>query len=205
VSLPHVERSAAVTGAALLAASAVAWFAFVAWEPLMGVVPFLVGWTLMMAAMMLPSILPLASLARGGPVRLATGYLAIWGAFGLVPWELMEHGLSPELPVVLALAGAYELTPLKGACLRRCRNPAGFLMEHYRSGPFRLGVEHGLWCIGCCAGLMAVLVLAASMSLSWAAAIAAIIFAQKTLPLGETWARVTGAALIFIAVTAAVA
>lgn len=205
MSLPHVERSAAATGAALLAASAVAWLAIVAWEPPMGVVPFLVGWTLMMAAMMLPSTLPLASLARGGHVRLATGYLATWGAFGLVPWELMEHGLSPQLPVVLALAGAYELTKLKGACLRRCRNPAGFLMEHYRSSPFRLGVEHGLWCIGCCAGLMAVLVLAASMSLSWAAAIAAIVFAQKVLPLGETSARVTGTALIFIAATAAAA
>ena len=193
-----------MVGAALLAASAGAWVAVAAYEAPVGAVGFLVGWTLMMAAMMLPSILPLAALYRGGHARLAAGYLATWGAVGLVPWEAMEHGLSPPLPLVLALAGAYELAPLKGACLRRCRNPAGFLMEHYRSGPFRLGVEHGLWCIGCCAGLMIVLVLAASMSLRWAAAIAAIVFAQKVLPLGETWARVTGLALIFVASTAAV-
>ena len=77
-------------------------------------------------------------------------------------------------------------------------------MEHHESGPFRLGVEHGLWCIGCCAGLVLVLVLAASMSLAWAAVIAAIVFFQKVLPLGETSARVTGLALIFVAATAAV-
>ncbi len=188
----------------LLAGSALAWVVLVAWEQPMGLAPFLAGWTLMMAAMMLPSILPLAALARGGYVWLAAGYLAIWGAVGLVPWELMENDLSPGLPVVLALAGAYELTPLKGACLSRCRNPAGFLVKHHKSGPFRLGVEHGLWCIGCCAGLMLVLVLAASMSLRWAAVIAAIVFAQKVLPLGETSARVTGLALIFAAATAAV-
>ena len=203
MSLPHVERSAA-TGATLLAASAVAWFALVIWEQPVGIVAFLVGWTLMMAAMMLPSILPLASLYRGGHLRLAAGYLAIWGVVGLVPWELMERGLSPALPLVLALVGAYELTPLKHACLSRCRNPAGFLVEHHRSGPFRLGVEHGLWCIGCCAGLMVVLVLAASMSLAWAAVIAAVVFAQKVLPLGETSARVTGLTFIFVAATAAV-
>jgi len=204
VSLLHVERSTAATGAALLAASAAAWVALVVWEQPMGIVPFLVGWTLMMAAMMLPSILPLAALYRGGDVRLAAGYVAIWGAVGLVPWELMEHGVSPSVPLVLGLAGAYELTPLKHACLGRCRHPAGFLLRHHGSGPFRLGVEHGLWCIGCCAGLMAVLVLAASMSLGWAAVIAAIVFAQKVLPLAETSVRVTGLALIFVAATAAV-
>ena len=169
----------------------------------MGAAGFLVGWTLMMAAMMLPSILPLAALSRGGHARLAAGYLGVWGVTGLVPWEAMEHDLSPALPVVLAAAGVYELTPLKGACLRRCRNPAGFLTTHSRSGPFRLGFEHGLWCIGCCAGLMVVLVLAASMSLRIAAVIAGVVFAQKVLPLGETTMRVTGATLIFAAVATA--
>ena len=120
MSLLQVERSTAATRAALLAASAAAWVALVVWEQPMGIVPFLVGWTLMMAAMMLPSILPLASLYRGGHLRLAAGYLAIWGVVGLVPMELMERGLSPALPLVLALAGAYELTPLKHACLTRC-------------------------------------------------------------------------------------
>jgi predicted metal-binding membrane protein len=191
--------------AALLGASAVAWLGLIVYEPPMGAVGFLLGWTLMMAAMMLPSILPLAALHRGSDAALAAGYLATWSATGLLPWFAMEHDLSPTLPLVLALAGAYELTPLKYACLRRCRNPAGFLMEHARSGPFRLGVEHGVWCVGCCAGLMTVLVLAASMSLRWAAVIAGVVFAQKVLPLGETTTRVTGAALIFAAAATAFA
>jgi predicted metal-binding membrane protein len=191
--------------AVLLAAAALAWLAVAAYEPPMGVAGFLVGWTLMMAAMMLPSIVPLAALVPGGQTALAAGYLSTWAATGLVPWEAMERGLSPALPLVLAAAGAYELTPLKGACLRRCRNPIGFVLARPGTGPFRLGVGHGLWCVGCCLGLMVVLVLAAAMSL-WAAAIlAGVIFAQKVLPLGETTARLTGAVLLASAAVVALA
>jgi predicted metal-binding membrane protein len=191
------------TAASLLAASAAAWVAVAAYEPPLEPAGFLFGWTLMMAAMMLPSIVPLAALYRGGHARLAAGYVAAWGATGLLAWAAMENDLSPTLPLVLAAAGVYELTPLKRACLRRCRNPAGFLMEHYRSGPFRLGIEHALWCIGCCVGLMAVLVLAASMSILWAAGIAGVILAQKALPLGEACARLTAVALLVSAAVAA--
>jgi predicted metal-binding membrane protein len=193
------------TSAVLLAAAALAWLAVAAYEPTMGPGGFLVGWTLMMAAMMLPSIVPLAALVPGGQTALAAGYLSTWAATGLVPWEAMERGLSPALPLVLAAAGAYELTPLKGACLRRCRNPIGFVLARPGTGPFRLGVGHGLWCVGCCLGLMVVLVLAAAMSL-WAAAIlAGVIFAQKVLPLGETTARLTGAVLLASAAVVALA
>jgi predicted metal-binding membrane protein len=159
----------------------------------------------MMTAMMLPSIAPLALLYRGPRTPMAVGYLVVWGATGLIPYAAMEWGLDPALPIVLALAGVYELSPLKSACLRRCRNGAAFLMEHYRSGPFRLGVEHGVWCIGCCVGLMAVLVLAASMELVWAAAIAAAVFVQKVLPLGEVSARLMGVGLLVAAVAVAAA
>jgi predicted metal-binding membrane protein len=191
--------------AVLLAAAALAWLAVAAYEPTMGPGGFLVGWTLMMAAMMLPSIVPLAALVPGGQTALAAGYLSTWAATGLVPWEAMERGLSPALPLVLAAAGAYELTPLKGACLRRCRNPIGFVLARPGTGPFRLGVGHGLWCVGCCLGVMVVLVLAAAMSL-WAAAIlAGVIFAQKVLPLGETTARLTGAVLLASAAVVALA
>jgi predicted metal-binding membrane protein len=76
-------------------------------------------------------------------------------------------------------------------------------MERYRSGAFRLGVEHGLWCAGCCVGLMVVLVLAASMNLAWAAGIAAVVFIQKVLPWPEASARVTGVALLAIALLSA--
>jgi predicted metal-binding membrane protein len=165
----------------------------------MGAPGFLAGWTLMMAAMMLPSITPLVLLHRGSRALLAAGYLVVWAAIGLLPYAAMEWELVPALPIVLALAGAYELSPLKSTCLRRCRNPATFLMEHYRNGPLRLGVEHGVWCVGCCVGLMAVLVLAASMGLVWAAAIAAVVFVQKVLPLGEGSARLTGLALLVAA------
>jgi predicted metal-binding membrane protein len=170
----------------------------------MGAAGFLAGWTLMMAAMMLPSIAPLVLLYRGPRTVLAAGYLAVWGALGLLPYAAMEWGLEPALPLVLALAGVYELTPLKHACLRRCRSAAAFLMERYRSGPLRLGVEHALWCAGCCVGLMAVLVLAASMGLLWAAAIAAAVFVQKALPLGELSSRLTGVALLVAAVAVTV-
>src|SRR5918999_739598 len=173
------DRTTAVAGAALLVATALAWVGLAGYEPPMGIGGFLAGWTLMMTAMMLPSIAPLALLYRGPRTPMAVGYLVVWGATGLIPYAAMEWGLDPALPIVLVLAGVYELSPLKSACLRRCRNGAAFLMEHYRSGPFRLGAEHGVWCIGCCVGLMAVLVLAASMGLVWAAAVPAAVFRPK--------------------------
>ncbi|MGH9135851.1 MAG: DUF2182 domain-containing protein [Acidimicrobiales bacterium] len=199
-----LDRPNASAAAALAAAAAVAWMGLARYEPPMGAPGFLAGWTLMMAAMMLPSIAPLALLYRKSRTHLAAGYLFVWGASGLVPYAAMEWSFEPAAPVVLALAGIYELTPLKSACLRQCRGAVSFLMEHYRSGPFRLGVEHGLWCMGCCVGLMAVLVLAASMGLGWAAVIAAAVFVQKVLPLGEVSARLTGAGLLVAAAVAAV-
>jgi predicted metal-binding membrane protein len=199
------DRTTALAGLALLVATALAWAGLVGYEPPMGLAGFLAGWTLMMAAMMLPSIAPLALLYRGPRTPMAVGYLVVWGSTGLLPYAAMEWKLDPALPIVLALAGAYELSPLKFACLRRCRNAAAFLMEHYKSGPLRLGVEHAVWCIGCCVGLMAVLVLAASMELAWAAAIAAVVFVQKVLPLGQVSVRLTGVGLLVAAAVVAAA
>jgi predicted metal-binding membrane protein len=199
------ERTTAAAGIALGAASVLAWLVLAGYEPPMGLAGFLGGWTLMMAAMMLPSVAPLVLLYRGPRVPLAVAYLALWSVTGLVPYAAMEWGIEPAVPIVLALAGLYELSPLKAACLRHCRNAAAFLMEHYRSGPLRLGVEHGAWCIGCCVGLMVVLVLAAAMGLVWAAAIAAVVFAQKVAPLGELSARLTGLGLLAAAAVVAAA
>lgn len=198
------ERTTTIAGAALVAASVTAWAGVAGYEPSMGVLSFVAAWTLMMAAMMLPSIGPLVLLYRGPRVLLATGYLAVWSATGLLPYAAMTWGLEPELPFVFGLVGLYELSPLKSACLRRCRNAAAFLMEHYRSGPLRLGLEHGLWCIGCCVGLMTLLVVAGSMGLAWAAAIAAAVFAQKVLPFGELSARLVGIGLLAIALLIAI-
>ena len=135
---------------------------------------------------------------------MAVGYLAVWGLVGVVPYLAMERTMGMAVPVVLGLAGAYELSRLKSACLRRCRNPAAFLMEHYRSGAVRLGVEHGIWCLGCCVGLMGVLVIAASMEFAWAIVIAAAVFVQKVLPRGEVSARLIGVGLLVAAVAVAV-
>lgn len=183
----------------LAGTTALAWYGLAGYGHAMGLVPFLGGWTLMMAAMMLPSIAPLVLLHRGNRTLLAVGYLTVWAITGLVPWMAMEMSFRPAPAIVLALAGLYELTPLKQACLRRCRNAATFLMERYRSGAFRLGLEHGLWCAGCCVGLMVVLVLAAAMSLGWAAGIATVVFIQKVLPWADASARVTGVALLAFA------
>lgn len=185
------------------AATAFAWVGLARSGHAMGLVPFLGGWTLMMAAMMLPSIAPLVLLYRGNRVLLAAGYLTVWAGTGLLPWAAMEGSFQPVPAIVLALAGIYELTPLKRACLRRCRSSATFLMERYRMSAFRLGVEHGLWCAGCCVALMVVLVLAASMNLIWAAGIAVVVFVQKVLPWEEASARLTGVGLLITALVVA--
>jgi predicted metal-binding membrane protein len=198
-----VDRTAVIALAALAASSVVAWVALVTYEPPMGFLGFTAGWSLMMAAMMLPSIAPLWLLSRGSRVGMALGYLAVWSIVGLVPYVAMERAMGMSVPIILGVAGVYELSPLKSACLRRCRNPAAFLMEHYRSGAVRLGVEHGIWCLGCCVGLMAVLVLAASMQLVWAVVIAAAVFIQKVLPRGEGSARLIGIGLLAAAVAVA--
>ena len=109
--------------------------------------------------------------------------------------------------LVLAAAGLYELTPAKARFLRRCRDPVGFLMSRWRGSPagaLRLGVEHGLVCLGCCWALMAVLVVAAAMGLAWAALIALVVFAEKVLPGERIWRLATAAALFALAIVSVV-
>ncbi len=183
-----------------MTAALAAWIALAAYEPPMGAAGFLAGWTLMMAAMMLPSAAPLVLLHRGSTSLLLVGYLAVWAAIGLLPYAAMQAEAQVPAAVVLGLAGVYQLTPLKTACLRRCRGPADFLMRRWRHGPLRLGAEHGLYCVGCCIGLMALLVLVAAMSLPWAAAVAALVFVEKVLPRGEALARASGIVLLVLAV-----
>lgn len=202
-ALPR-DRTTIVAAAVLTGATILAWFGLARTGHAMALGPYLAAWTLMMAAMMLPSIAPLMLLYHGHRLMLAVAYLLVWGALGIVPWWGMMQGFAPPAPIVLALAGVYELTPLKTACLRRCRTPVNFLIERYGRGAFRLGLEHAVWCVGCCVGLMAVLVLAAAMSLRWAAVLAAIVFMQKVLPYPEHSARLTGVALIAAAVVLAI-
>jgi predicted metal-binding membrane protein len=183
-----------------------------------GTLGFFVGmWILMMAAMMLPSVWPtvlvyrrleVARRERGkpgvpmGPGLLLGGYLAAWTVAGLVGFAVLEAGRVARIealgwdrsgPVVaggvIVAAAVYQLTPLKDVCLRHCRGPFGFLLEHWRPGPLgavRMGVRHGVWCIGCCWALMASLFALGIMSIPWMVVIAAFIAAEKLLP----WRRV---------------
>src|SRR5215212_4903564 len=154
-----------------------------------GTVGFFLGvWVVMMAAMMFPSIAPMVTMhvriqegrkARGqsAPVGatalFVAGYLIAWTAAGLVGYGLLElgrtltgdtfswHNAGPELAGgIIVLAAVYQLTPLKDTCLRHCRSPFMFLMEHWRPGRMgavRIGLHHGSWCVGCCWALMAAL------------------------------------------------
>ncbi len=101
--------------------------------------------------------------------------------------------------VVLVLAGIYQWTPLKQACLRHCRSPLDFLMHHWRDsavGAFVSGARHGAFCFGCCWMLMALLFVGGIMNLAWIAGIALLVLIEKTLPWGGWMGRVTGAVLV---------
>jgi predicted metal-binding membrane protein len=210
-----------IAGAGLIAATVAAWVVVIAstGDDSMDMMPsagaYVGSWTVMMAAMMLPSVAPFALLyARGAstaaaPGLLAAGYLAVWALVG-VPAYALDRALGMEHPTataaVLIAAGLYQLSPIKNACLRRCRSPVDFLVQHWRSGlggAFRLGAEHGMFCLGCCIALMAVLVIAGGMGLVWVAAIALAVAAEKLLPWGELVSRIGGLALIVAGIVVA--
>jgi predicted metal-binding membrane protein len=101
--------------------------------------------------------------------------------------------------VILIAAGAYQLTPWKGACLAHCRSPLGFLMTHWRNGAtgaLQMGSRHGVFCLGCCWALMCVLFVVGVMNLVWVAALAALVLIEKTGPRGTVVARVAGVAMV---------
>jgi predicted metal-binding membrane protein len=164
-------------------------------------------WVTMTAAMMLPSLAPHAlRVVRGLPTAVfVAGYLAVWVGYGLVAHGLFRLVTSLDLgwlawdragPYVaggvVVAAGLYELTPLKGALLRRCRAPGHSTGE----GALRAGVANGLDCVGSCLGLMAVLFALGVMSVFWMAVVAAVIFAEKVLPHGLGVARAVAVGLV---------
>ncbi len=182
---------------------------------------FVTAWVSMMAAMMLPSAAPFVRLYAAGAREthatslLVAGYLAVWAAFGILAYaahvgvDALGMGKPRGYVVAATLVGAgvYQLTPLKAACLRRCRSPVGFLMERWRAGrlgALRLGADHGAYCLGCCCALMVVLVVAGAMSLVWVAAIAVAVFAEKLLPGGDRIALAFGLALVALGIVVAV-
>jgi predicted metal-binding membrane protein len=183
-----------------------------------GFVPFVLGWTAMMVAMMIPATLPLILLyrivarQRLSPVRARVGvaalflcYMVVWVVAGL---PVYVYALTAEavgsyaiaLPaVLLVIGGAYQFTSLKRSCHTRCSNPLFFLMQKWRPGAvgaLRLGVLHGIDCLGCCAGLMVGLVALGMMNLALVFTVALIIFAEKTLPESHRIARPLGVLMI---------
>jgi len=180
----------------------------------MGAGLWLGAWTVMMAAMMLPSAAPLVLLYGRRSDTLAStllmaGYLLTWAFVGLAAYAVDMRLPDPGNGVVAAVliaAGIYQFTPLKSACLRRCRSPVDFLVTHWqagRLGALRIGLEHGAYCVGCCWALMAVLVVAGAMGLVWVVAIAAAIAAEKLLPGGPWLGRVGGIALLVAGIVVA--
>lgn len=172
--------------------------------------PYLGMWVTMTAAMMLPSATPVVLLVdrfspRATP-RFLTGYALSWTAIGVAAFALVEpaRALGADgrhaTSLLLAAAGTYQLTPLKSACLRRCRSPLSFLRAQARRGPLIAGVLHGAYCVGCCAGLMAVLFALGVMSVFWMAVVAVLIGAEKLAPHGERLARPIAFVLLATAV-----
>jgi len=179
-------------------------------------------WAVMMVGMMAGSAAPVlllfaAAQARRAEhgVRLAVllfglGYITVWVGFSacaaLAQWGFHETALlspamtatSPYLAgAILIMAGAYQLTPWKGACLTHCRSPLGFLMSHWRDGKLgalRMGLSHGAYCLGCCWALMCVLFVVGVMNLLWVAALSAFVLVEKVGPRGVLASRLAGVA-----------
>ncbi len=187
-----------------------------------GIAAFVAVWTLMMAAMMLPSVAPLASLyARSVTASRTTrlgalilGYLLIWAAAGVPAYGLAwltswldshhptaAHGLAIA---IFAACGGYQLTGVKDWCLAHCRSPFGLLM-HYgsfrgRTRDLRVGAHHGAYCLGCCWALMLVLIAVGVMNIVAMVALAVVILMEKVSSRGELIARLAGVAALGLAI-----
>lgn len=183
-------------------------------------------WAVMMVGMMSGAAAPVlilfarARTARGDHgvaltvLTFGLGYFAVWMAFSaaaaFAQWALHEAALlSPAMAVssprvaagILIVAGVYQLTRFKGACLSHCRSPLAFLMAHWRDGrlgAFQMGARHGGYCLGCCWALMVVLFAVGVMNLVWVALLSVLVLLEKAGPAGAIVARVAGGAMIVL-------
>lgn len=188
----------------------------------LGAGAFVAVWTLMMAAMMLPSVAPLASLyarsvTANRAVRVSSliaGYLVAWAAAGVPAYGLsgltswlddhhpaVAHGLAVA---IFAACGVYQLTGLKDRCLAHCRSPFGLLLRYGsfrgRTRDLRAGLHHGGYCLGCCWALMAILIAVGVMNIAAMVALAVFIMAEKVSPRGEAIARLGGMVALALAI-----
>ena len=182
-------------------------------------------WWVMMLAMMLPSAAPMillySTVSRKNRERgnafvptgiFVAGYIITWGVFSflatILQWVLEEATmLSPMMAStnvwfcagLLIAAGTYQFTPLKQACLKHCQSPLTFLMNHWRlgrQGAVIMGLEHGVYCLGCCWMLMGLLFFGGMMNLFWIAGLAIFVLIEKLLATGSWISRIGGAFLI---------
>jgi predicted metal-binding membrane protein len=215
----------------LLILAAAAWAATITLSPGMagmpgtmglGLASFVAIWTLMMSAMMLPSVTPTASLyartvVTSRPTRIAgliAGYLGVWviaglPAYGLarmVGWLAGAHPAAARLlaVAVFATCGVYQLSSLKDRCLAHCRSPIAMLLRYGsyqgRFRDVRAGAHHGLYCLGCCWSLMAVLIVLGTMNVLAMAGLAAVVLTEKVGSRGRLIGRLAGIAAIGLAV-----
>jgi predicted metal-binding membrane protein len=235
-ALPARQLAVPWVGLAVLAAGA--WAVTIILARTMGngpgtmglpLLPFLGLWVVMMAAMMLPSVAPVAvlwtrlisgaSAGIGRAVRMSlflSGYLVVWAAFGAVAFAALTGSArlltaSPAAAKWLGVAifisaGVYQLTPWKDWCLRHCRSPIGALMYYVGfRGPgrdVRVGLHHGATCAGCCWGLMIVLIAVGVMNVAVMAALGVVIFAEKLWRYGKPFGKAVGAVLVSVGVLA---
>ncbi len=187
---------------------------------------FLLTWVAMMVAMMFPAAAPMVvmygRMRRGdvASVALFTGsYIALWVVFGVgayllsatIEWAASRsEGVATHWGrvggILLVVAGVYQLTPLKGICLRHCRTPLSFVLTHWRdgrSGAVRMGLVHGLYCVGCCWLLFLILIPLGVMNVAAMIAVALLVFAEKTLPHGRSVGVVAAGALVAVGVAVA--
>jgi len=234
------DGATVVTCALLVVITAVAWVQVASSamtpDPMQGMIMaptvfdglvYVANWTVMMAAMMLPSALPMIGLyaaaqqSAGRPARrilpvalFTLVYLGVWAATG-VPMYFASALLAASdavalrygIAAVLVVAGIFQISPLKQMCLRHCRSPLGFFLGHWRAGwrgSLEMGWAHATYCLGCCWALMVVLVVAGAMGLAWVLLISAAVVAEKLLPGGSWIARGVGVALVLLGLAVAI-
>jgi predicted metal-binding membrane protein len=214
--LVHLGRQMSAMDASMMSEMAMPWtaadllFMFAMWVVMM------VGMMAAPAAAVL-LLFARAQASRGAnPIPLtssfALGYGLVWSGFSagavMAQWALHDAALlSPEMAAssprlagaILCVAGAYQFTPLKNVCLAHCRSPLGFLLSRWRDGKLgalEMGVRHGLYCLGCCWALMAVLFAVGVMNLLWIAGLSLLVLIEKVMPAGVVVARIAGVLMI---------
>jgi predicted metal-binding membrane protein len=227
-----VRHERAFLACTIVLLSALCWGFLLGGMPMGSMAPQLTDlvamWSLMMLAMMLPSASPAILLyarvrdMRGRDVAVAPpwiffcGYLVAWLLFSIAAalaqsiltdssMALRNHG---GRSAILLRAGLYQLSPIKSACLNKCRSPAQFISRHWRSGwqgAVRLGILHGTYCVGCCWMLMALLFVGGVMSLVWVVGLTVLVATEKLLPMGLWIQKISGVVLILWSVREALA